>query len=81
VLAEMIPLKTDNLIYITYSSESAVFLRVIFDQNLWEMILSHAKSLYDITAERQTKTNPQTKVIKNEIRKFVQNNVTYMCEV
>jgi hypothetical protein len=54
VLAEMFALKTDNLIYITYSSESAVFLRVTFDQNLWEMILSHAKSLYDIAVPKKT---------------------------
>ena len=49
---------------------------------LWESIWKEAVELYDVKDPVKLKsTRPQSKTIKEEIAKFVNNNVDFICEV
>ena len=58
-----------TLLYISYSKNSCVVLRVTFDEELWELILNEVKILYDKESPvKPTKTSPILKEIKEKSR-------------
>ena len=81
-LAEMHVLNTDLLIYMSYSASSCTVLKVKFSHELWETIMKEVKRLYDLdNPVKPTKSNPNVKDLKAQLKDFVENNVEFVCEV
>jgi hypothetical protein len=81
-LADMAVLKTDQLLYVSYSETSTMVLKVSFSPDLWDMIWNEAVELYDVdTVPKPTKSRPNTKEIKGRIKDFVITNVQMLCEL
>ena len=81
-LSEMVALQTDLLIYVSYSQESTTFHKVHFSQSLWDAIWSEVKELYDVANPvKNKKCRLQSKRIKEDISKFLSNNVEFICEI
>lgn len=81
-LVEMVVLKTDQLLYVSYSETSTTVLKVSFSTDLWTMIWNEAVDLYDKdTVTKPTKSRPQTNEIKDRIKDFVRKNVQLLCEI
>ena len=71
----MVVLKTDQLMYVSYSETSTTVLKVSFSADLWTMILNEVVDLYNKdTVTKPTKSRPQTKEIKDRIKDFVRTN-------
>ena len=80
-LAEMYVLKTDTLIYLSFSEESTTFLKVSCDNELWTTIWNEAKSIYDLPDISEPKRTRNLKHIKLRLKAFVTNNVEFLCDL
>ena len=81
-LAEMYVLKTDQLLYVTYSCTSTTVLKVTFSQDLWQRIWDQVLEDYDKdNLLKPTRNNPNVKSIKADIKEFVESNVEFLCEI
>ena len=81
-LDEMVVLKTDQLLYVSYSETYTTVLKVSFSADLWTMIWNEIIDLYDKdTVTKPTKSRLQTKEIKDRIKDVVRTNVQLLCEI
>ena len=82
VICEMVALNVTTLMYISYSKESTVLLRVEFDNELWMSLLSLALDIYPISNHAAPKRiHPSLKNIRKHMESFTKTNVTFICEV
>ena len=82
VLAEMVSLKTDTLLYMCYSSESSTVFEIKFSQHLWSLVWKEINSLYGTAnPKRPVKRSNNLHDIRIEISNFVKENVTFIAEV
>jgi hypothetical protein len=77
----MYVLKTDTLIYLSFSEESTTFLKVSCDNELWTTIWNEAKSIYDLPDISEPERTRNLKHIKLRLKAFVTNNVEFLCEL
>ena len=83
VLSEMVALQVPTLLFVSYSEwESTVLLMVEFDNDLWESLLSIASDIYPVVNSQPPKRlHPRLKVIRKDMERFRNTNVTFVCEV
>jgi hypothetical protein len=81
-LAEMYVLKTDQLLYISYSEESTTFFKVKFSTELWDCVWNQALEDYSTNKlTKPTRNGNLVKEIKCKIKEFTVSNVEVICEI
>ena len=82
VLCEMAVLKADQLLFVSYSEQSTSVLKVEFDSELMNRLLNLASELYPRkNASYPRKLHPDVKQLRKELKTFVENRVSKVCEV
>ena len=82
VLAEMVSLNTDKLLYMCYSAESSTVFKINFSEKLWSLVWNEINVLYGTeNPKRPVKRSDNLHEIQREISTFVKENVTFIAEV
>ena len=81
LLAEMASCEASCLWLLSYTVKSVSLLKVHFDAILWERILFLCDILYGSTnITIQTRLNPESKSLRQDVKQFVETNGTFICE-
>lgn len=82
LLAEMAAMRTEELIYLSWTEESSTAFRVTFDEELWNLITEEAVYLYSGNSpKRPTRKTDRSKIIKSRLTTFKEENTELLCEV
>ena len=81
-LSEMAVYNAKYMWFGSYTVTSMSLIRVIFDQKLWEKMISIAFDLHGGEKPRvPTKLHPDTKELKQLVSSFIEKNCVFLCEV
>ena len=81
LLAEMNTLKTDKLLYMSYSEQSSTVFQVTNDTQLWLEILEELQRIYGTEIpKRPTKKSPAVEVLRDKIKTYLDNNCEFLGE-
>ena len=82
ILSEMVALQVSTLLFVSYSEESTVLLRVEFDHDLWNSLLTMASDIYPaVNPSAPKRLHPRLKFIRKDMERFTNTNVSFVCEV
>ena len=82
VLCEMAALNAEQLLFVSYSEQSTSVLKVEFDPELMNKLLSLASELYPkVNASYPGKLHPDVKDLRKELKTFAEEKVSKFCEV
>ena len=81
LLAEMHVLDTNQLLFLSYTSESTSVLRVKFDAQLWDDIYCEAKRVYLTEKVKPYKLSKAVHEIRDRLKSFCETNVEFVAEV
>ena len=82
LLAEMASLCVTKLIYLSWSPDSSTVFIVTFHDELWREILSAVENLYGgDNPKKLTRVNEQCRHLREGVKKFLETNVEFLCEV
>ncbi|CAG2256016.1 unnamed protein product [Mytilus edulis] len=82
VLSEMASMNVEELIYLCWTDESSTVFRVHFDTDTWKLITEEAQNVYlKETPKCPTRLSAESKVIKERLHIFRENNCEFICEV
>ena len=78
----MASLETEELIYISWTEESSSVFIASFDEELWNMILEEAHTIYGKEhSKRPTRFSTKSKEIKAKFKEYKENFTRFICEV
>ena len=81
-LSEMAVYKSTGMWFVSFTPTSISLIQMTFDAVLWEKMLSIAFNLHGGEKPKvPTKLHPQTKELKEDIRKYVSTKCVFICEV
>ncbi|XP_071133796.1 uncharacterized protein [Mytilus edulis] len=78
----MASMNVEELIYLCWTDESSTVFRVHFDTDTWKLITEEAQNVYlKETPKCPTRLSAESKVIKERLHIFRENNCEFICEV